>query len=96
MESNSNPDKKKKLSLSNSGNSSNSRMALLLGLGLDSQDEHVRITRGPNFHLIGGRPETHEVMQETAVKFNEELVRRGKRLDQVGPTEFLEIMNKLK
>jgi len=69
--------------------------ALLVGLGLDGKDGHVRITRGENFNLIGGSQETHEVMQEKAVKMNEELSKRGKRLEEVGPGEFLDIMHKL-
>src|SRR5690606_34554322 len=54
------------------------RKALLLGLGLDGKDEHVRITKGDNFRLVGGSKETHECMQEKAIKFNEELKKRGK------------------
>ena len=70
--------------------------ATLLGLGLDAKDEHVRITQGPNFHLIGGTKDTHEQMQETAIKFNEELARRRKRLEDVDPGEFQDIIHKTK
>ena len=38
------------------------RSALLLGLGMDGKDGHVRITSGPEFHLVGGSKETHELM----------------------------------
>jgi hypothetical protein len=69
--------------------------AWLLGLGLDNNDGHVRITRGPNFQLVGGSKPTHEQMQETAIKVNEELVKRGKRLADIGPKEFLDILRKL-
>jgi hypothetical protein len=72
------------------------RKALLLGLGLDSKDGHVRITRGQNFRLIGGSRETHEQMQETAIKFNEELHKRHKRLEDIGPNEFVDILDKSK
>ena len=72
------------------------RKALLLGLGLDSADGHVRITSGPNFHLVGGSKDTHEEMQETAVKFNEELHRRRRSLGQISANEFADIMHKLK
>ncbi|MCY3018543.1 MAG: hypothetical protein NTW87_05870 [Planctomycetota bacterium] len=71
------------------------RKALLLGLGLDNQDGHVRITTGPNFHLVGGSKDTHEAMQETAIKLNEELGKRGKRLEQVGPKELVDILKNL-
>lgn len=69
---------------------------MLLGVGLDSQDGHVRITTGANFRLIGGSRDTHEQMQETAIKFNEELSKRHKRLEEVGPSEFVEIIHKVK
>jgi hypothetical protein len=67
----------------------------LLGVGLDAKDEHIRITTGENFKLIGGSEETHGVMQEKAVKMNEQLKRRGKTLDTVGTEEFHEIADKL-
>lgn len=59
------------------------RKAALLGLGLDAEDGHTRITKGDNFFLCGGSQETHAVMQETAVKINEHLDRRGQRLEDV-------------
>lgn len=93
MQSNSNPEKKKKVS---SNKTKDKQKALLLGLGLDSQDEHIRVTTGPNFKLLGGSKETHEVMQETAVKFNEELEKRGKRIEQLEKNEFVDILHKLK
>jgi len=69
--------------------------ALLLGLGLDNKDGHVRVTRGENYQLVGGSKETHEVMQEKAVKINEELGKRGKRLEEVGKQEFTDILQKV-
>lgn len=70
------------------------RKALLLGLGMDGKDGHVRLTTGPNFQLIGGSENTHGVMQDTAIKFNEELHKRGKRLEDLSPKEFMEILTK--
>jgi len=67
---------------------------LLLGLGLDSDGE-ARLTRGDNFFLVGGTEETHEKMQEKAVRFNEDLARRGKTLDQLSTEEFYEIADKI-
>ena len=64
--------------------------AMMLGVGLDS-DGHKRMTRGENFALVGGSKETHEEMTEKAVKINEELSNRGKRLDDVCRDEFDEI-----
>ena len=68
----------------------------LLGLGLDGTDGHTRITTGKNFKLVGGSKDTHEAMQETAIKVNEELDKRHKRLEDVKPPEFLEILRKAK
>ncbi len=64
---------------------------VLLGLGLDSKDGHVRITKGKNFRLFGGSHETHEMMQEKAIKFNEQLDRLHKTLDQINEKEFRNI-----
>ncbi len=66
--------------------------AKLLGLGLDGSDGHKRITKGDNFYLVGGSEETHERMTETAVKFNEKLARKGKRLGELSGEEFLDMM----
>ncbi len=62
----------------------------MLGVGLDS-DGHKRVTKGPNFALIGGTQETHESMTEKAIKINEKLADRGKQLEDVSPQEFDDI-----
>lgn len=66
------------------------RKAVMLGLGLDS-DGHKRLTTGPNFVLMGGTEETHEVMTEKVVKINEKLAAKGKTLEQVSHEEFDDI-----
>ena len=63
----------------------------MLGLGLDGDDGHTRLTRGENFVLYGGSQETHARMQETAIKINEHLDRRGKQLEDVSPREMVDI-----
>jgi hypothetical protein len=65
--------------------------AALLGLGLDADDGQKRLTRGKNFVLFGGSQETHARMQETAIKINEHLDRRGKQLADVSPREMIDI-----
>ena len=65
------------------------RHALLLGVGLDGSDGHRRITRARDTLLVGGSKETHEVMQEKAIRFQEELDRRGKRLADVTEVDEL-------
>ena len=66
------------------------RKAVLLGVGLDS-DGSKRITTGPNFALVGGSEETHEVMTEKVLKINEKLAARGKQLETVSHDEFDDI-----
>lgn len=64
---------------------------VLFGLGFDAKDGHVRITKGHNFRLFGGSEETHDQMQEKAVKFNEQLEKRRKTLDDITDKEFYDI-----
>jgi hypothetical protein len=71
------------------------KKSYLLGLGLDGNDGHRRITMGHNFRLYGGSEETHSTMQEKAVKFNEELKKIGKSLDEVSRSEFKNIAENL-
>jgi len=68
--------------------------AALLGVAFDHEDGHKRITRGPNFVLAGGSAETHGRMQETAIKVNEQLQKRGKDLAQVSLPELREMIAK--
>jgi hypothetical protein len=72
------------------------KSAALLGLGLDNDDGHTRLTRGKNFVLLGGSQDTHAAMQETAIKINEQLDRRGKRLEDVSVKELREICRDVK
>jgi hypothetical protein len=67
------------------------KKAAILGLAFDANDGHSRLTRGENFLLCGGSSETHAVMQETAVKVNEHLDRRGRRLEDVSLGELRDI-----
>jgi hypothetical protein len=71
------------------------KKAGLLGLGLDATDGHTRITRAENFVLYGGSQDTHAQMQETAIKVNEKLDKRGKRLEDVSPRELHDIFREV-
>jgi hypothetical protein len=66
--------------------------AALLGLAFDADDGHKRITRGPNFLLAGGSQETHGMLQETAIKINERLSKKGKQLADVSVNELRDIV----
>ena len=75
-------------------NAKKKRKAALLGVGLDS-DGKKRITTGPNFALVGGTQETHDVMTEQAIKINEKLKARGKQLEEVSREEFEDIAHEV-
>ena len=72
------------------GKKKKNRKAVLVGLGLDS-DGHKRLTTGPNFVLMGGSEETHDVMTEKVLKINEKLAAKGKELEEVSHEEFDDI-----
>ncbi len=63
----------------------------LIGMGFDG-DGHTRITQGPNTRVEGGSGETHERMQETAIKFEERI--RGRDTRDMDPREFMDIARK--
>lgn len=63
-----------------------------VGVGLDGDGEQ-RITRSEHFFLLGGSQETHERMQDTAIRFSEELNRRGKRLPETPIEEVIDILH---
>jgi hypothetical protein len=67
-----------------------------LGVGLDNQDGHQRLTRSDHFVLLGGSAETHEKMQETAIKFNEALENKGKTLEETSVTEIIELFHEVR
>ena len=68
--------------------------AMLLGVGLTT-DGHKRLTTGPNFALVGGTAETHELMTEKAIKLNEKLAANGKSLETVSTKEFEDIAQEI-
>jgi hypothetical protein len=72
------------------------KSSALLGLGLDKDDDQTRVTKGKNFLLWGGSKDTHAVMQETALKINEKLDQRGKRLEDVSVRELRDICDEVK
>ena len=67
----------------------------MLGVGLDNQDGHQRITRAEDFLLVGGSEETHEQMQDVAIRFNDSLQTRGKRLQDISGQEIADLIRKV-
>lgn len=64
----------------------------IVGVGLDGTDGVKRITRTEEGVLVGGSKETHERMQETALKFSEGLGKVGKKLPEVSPRQALDLL----
>ncbi|MBN2096879.1 MAG: hypothetical protein JW714_00205 [Candidatus Omnitrophica bacterium] len=69
--------------------------SFLLGIGFDARDGHKRLSRGKNFFILGGSKHSHQSMQESCIKFNEELNKRKKRLDDISHQEFYDIAQKI-
>jgi hypothetical protein len=66
----------------------------LLGIGLDNTDGHKRITRSEDILLVGGSQDTHEQMQDVAIRFTEQLKERGKRLADASAEEVVDLLHK--
>jgi hypothetical protein len=73
---------------------SEARIEGFVGVGLDNQDGHQRLTRAEHFVLVGGSAETHERMQDTAIRFGEALQKRGKTLQETSAEEAIELLRK--
>ncbi|MCU0703007.1 MAG: hypothetical protein MUF18_03350 [Fimbriiglobus sp.] len=68
------------------------KVAAVVGVGLDGTDGVKRITRTEEGVLVGGSKETHERMQETAIKFSEGLEKAGKKLHEVSPRQAIDLL----
>lgn len=75
-----------------SGKLSKAKVAGILGVGLDGEDGHKRVTQTDEMTLIGGSADTHERMQETAIKFGEGLEKRGKTLPETSVEEAADLL----
>jgi hypothetical protein len=69
------------------------RIVGFVGVGLDNADEHKRITHSEHFLLVGGSKDTHERMQDTAIRFSEKLRRTGRTLQETPVREVIEILH---
>ena len=65
--------------------------AALIGFCLDNGDDQRRLTRGDQSLIVGGSAETHAELRATALKMEEELERRGRRLGDFDPLELAEL-----
>jgi hypothetical protein len=65
--------------------------ATLIGLGLDSGDDQNRLSRSDQSLILGGSAETHAELQDTALRMERELDRRGRRLGDLDPVELADL-----
>ncbi len=63
-----------------------------LGVGLDGTDGHKRLTQADHFILLGGSEQTHERMQDTAIRFDESLKKKGKSLRETTAEEAVDLL----
>lgn len=68
------------------------KVAGVIGVGLDGTDGHTRVTRTEEGVLVGGSAETHERMQETAIRFSENLEKRGKTIREATVPEVIDLL----
>ncbi len=66
----------------------------LLGVGFDSEDGHVRITKGENYDVLMGSDESHDYMQQLIQKIEDALKEQDLSLDDLSPEEFAEFVKK--
>jgi hypothetical protein len=71
-----------------------SQVVGFFGVGFDNKDGHQRLTRSEHFLLLGGSDGTHELMQDAAIRFEEALRDRGKRLADTSLPEVIELLEK--
>jgi len=65
----------------------------MVGLGFDNKDGHHRLTRAEDILLLGGSQETHQAMQDVAIRFGESLRKRGKRLRDASVDEVIDLLH---
>ncbi len=70
------------------------RVVGFIGVGLDNHDGETRVTKSEYFVLLGGSQSTHERMQDTAIRFTDELNKRGKTLYDTEPDEVMELLHR--
>lgn len=66
----------------------------LLGVGFDSDDGHVRITKGENYDVFMGSDESHEYIRQLICKIEDALKQKNLSLDDLSPEEFSDFVKK--
>ncbi len=72
------------------------RIVRLLGVGFDTEDSHVRITRGENYDVLMGSAESHEYIQRFIQKIEDRIKSEGLALGDLTPEQFCEFVQAIK
>ena len=67
----------------------------LLGVGFDTEDGHVRITKGESYDVLMGSDESHEYLQQLIRKIEDALAEHNLSLDDLTPEEFADFVKKI-
>ena len=78
------------------GTEKRKKIIRLLGVGFDTEDGHIRISKGENYDILMGSNESHEYIQQLIQKIEDELKAQGKTLDDFSPDEFSKFVGSLK
>jgi hypothetical protein len=72
--------------------SNQKKIIRLMGVGFDAEDGHVRITKGEHYDVFMGSDESNEYIQQLIKKIEDELRKKGMRLDDLSPEEFYDFV----
>jgi hypothetical protein len=72
------------------------KIVRLLGVGFDTQDDHVRITKGEKYDVFMGSDESHEFIRKLIEDIEEAIEKRGLSLEDITPEEFTALVESLK
>jgi hypothetical protein len=73
-------------------NRTKKKIVSLLGVGFDTDDGHIRITKGDRYDVLMGSEESHEYIQQLIQKIENELDGQGLSLEDFTPEEFGEFI----
>ena len=71
------------------------RMVGMLGLGMESEDGHIRISKGDHFKIVMGSEEAHEAMLKLCIEINKALEQEGRTLEELSREEFIELLGRI-
>ena len=66
------------------------------GVGFDTEDDHVRITKGEKYDVLMGSDESHEYIRELIQKIESQLENQGLALDEITPEQLSEFVQAIK